>query len=161
VKNIDKNLSILEHEFSDEFENSQRNKYLVLISNGEEFAIEISYITEITESVKTIFVPGESAGTKFFIEHKDKFIPTVSLRKIFNLSENETKNKTIIIININGTQNALSVDSVLDIEDIDIENSEKIEIAAKRSGAGFIKTARLVNGAVKNILNIEDRKSVV
>ncbi len=155
MKIIDKNLSILEHEFSDEFENSQRNKYLVLNLRGEEFAIEISYITEIIEKVKTIFVPGETAGTKFFIEHKNKFIPAVSLRKIFNLSENESKDKTSIIININETQNALIVDSVLDIEDIDIENSEKTETDARRSGAGFIKMACRVNGAVKNILNME------
>ena len=153
MKNIDKNISILEHEFNDEFENSQRNKYLVLNLRGEEYAIELSYIAEIIEPGKAVFAPNASAGTKLFIKHKDKVITAVSLKNLFNLSETETKDQTAIIINVNETQKALIVDSVMDIEDID--NSGKNAIAITGFGGSYIKAAYRVNGVVKNILNIE------
>jgi len=155
VKIIDKNLSILEHEFSDEFEISQRSKYLVINLRGEEYAIEIKYIAEIIEPGKTVFVQSTADESKLSIKHKNKLIPAVSLKKLFNISESDTKDKTSVIINIRETQKALIVDSVLDIEDIDIENSEKSAIAASRPGADYIKTACLANGAIKKILNME------
>ncbi len=153
MKTTDKNISILQNEFNDEFENSQRNKYFVLNLYGDEYAIEISSIAAIIEAVKTLFVPGETAGTNLFIEHKCRFIPAVSLRKKLNLPE--VKDQTAIIINISQTQRALIVDPVIEIEDIDINGSEKVVSAAAGSGGDFIKASCRVNGKVKNILDIE------
>lgn len=155
MKIIDKNLSILEHEFSDEFENSQRNKYLVLNLRGKEYAIEISFIAEIIEAEKIVFVQNASAGTQLSIMYKDKPIPAVSLKNLFKLPETKFKDKIVIIINIDETQKALLVDSVMDIEDIDIDNSQKFAVTAGAIEGNYIKAAYRLNGIVKNILNIE------
>lgn len=155
MKIIDKNLSILENEFSDEFENSQRNKYLVLAIDGREYAIEIKYIAEIIEPGKTVFITSPQFKAGPMVKHKDKIISAVKLTNLFNLPETDKKEKTTIIINIAETQKALIVDSVMDIEDIDIENSEKITTPAGEPGGGFIKIACVMNGNPKFILNIE------
>jgi len=152
MKIIDKNISILEHEFNDEFENSQRDKYLVFNLCDENYALEISYVAEIIEPGKAVFFPEGTAGTIFFLEHKCRFIPAVSLRKILNRPE--TKDKTAIIINTGKTQRALVVDWVIDIEDIDIDKFKKT-IKVNGAGDNYIKAVCRINGHVINILSIE------
>jgi len=153
MKTVDKNISIIKHEFDDEFENSQRDKYFVLNLCGDEYAIEINSVADVIETVKTVLIPVEAPGTNLLIEHKCRFIPAVSLRKILNLPE--AKDQTAIIITISQTQRALIVDPVIEIEDIDIKGTEKIVPAAAGSGGDYIKAACRVNGVVKNILDIE------
>jgi len=155
VKNIYKNLSILENEFSDEFENSQRNKYLVLNLCGKEYAVEIRHVTEIIKPEKVVFTQNTAAGSELSIKYKNKIIPVIDLRILFNFPETEYNDKTAIIINLNEAQKALIADSVTDIEDIDIENSEKTLASVTGPGANYIKTACHIHNVVKNILNIE------
>jgi len=155
VKNIYKNLSILENEFSDEFENSQRNKYLVLNLCGKEYAVELRHVTEIIKPEKVIFTQNAAVGSELSIKYKNKIIPVIDLRILFNFPETEYNDKTAIIINLNEAQKALIADSVTDIEDIDIENSEKTVASATGPGVDYIKTACHIHNVVKNILNIE------
>ena len=98
---------------------SKVNKYLTFRIADEIYGIEVGVMTEILEMQKITDVPDMQNFFKGVIKLKNKMIPVIDLRLLFNIEESEYDDRTcIIILNKNKYEIGFIVDSVLEIVDI-------------------------------------------
>ena len=103
----------------------QGNKYLLFEMANEQYGIAISRVTEIIEMQEITCVPDMPTFVKGVINLRGRVIPLVDLRLRFDLEEKEYDDRTCtIIIDIDGVEMGLIVDTVAEVQDI---RSEEID----------------------------------
>lgn len=148
---LDSNL--MEEEYEED-EDTQEDKFLTFIVNGEEFGIEIRHVTEIIGIQNITEVPDMPHYIKGVINLRGKVIPVMDVRLRFGVAEREYDDRTcIIVINIDEQSVGMIVDRVSEVLDIpknDVEPPPKVK---RGESSRFIKGMGKVDERVKILLN--------
>ncbi|MFX4262287.1 chemotaxis protein CheW [Pelotomaculum propionicicum] len=144
---------LLEEEYEED-EDTQEDKFLTFVLNGEEYGIEIRHVTEIIGIQNITEVPDMPHYIKGVINLRGKVIPVMDVRLRFGVKEREYDDRTcIIVINIEEQSVGMIVDrvsEVLDIPKSDVEPPPKVK---KGESSRFIKGMGKVDERVKILLN--------
>lgn len=148
---LDSNL--LEEEYEED-EDTQEDKFLTFVLNGEEYGIEIRHVTEIIGIQNITEVPDMPHYIKGVINLRGKVIPVMDVRLRFGVKEREYDDRTcIIVINIDEQSVGMIVDRVSEVLDIpknDVEPPPKVK---RGESSRFIKGMGKVDERVKILLN--------
>jgi purine-binding chemotaxis protein CheW len=140
----------------DDFEDTQKDKYLLFNTNNEEYGIDIKFVREIVGIHKIIQVPNTESYIKGVINLRGKIIPVLDIRIRFNLEFKDYNNRTcIIIIDIDGKLFGLIVDNVSEVLVITEDKLELPPQSNKSSKNKYIKNLGKVGDKVKIILDVE------
>lgn len=128
---------------------------------GEVFAMEVTRVEEITDSVRPTVVPGADPFAPYVINVRGNVVPMIDLRHRFGLppSEDTIETRTVVFeveLDTGQTKVALKADSVsevIDISDLDMEDMP--DIGTKWNQA-FVKGITRKNGQVVIVLNLEE-----
>ncbi len=133
---------------------SAENRYLVFTIAEQEYAIEINFVIEIIEVLPTTRVPFLPECMKGIVNLRGNIIPIMDVRLRFGLEEAEYTDRTcLLVIDNDGVQLALVVDSVKEVANIP-ENMRMIPPSMGDIGsAQYIKCVGNVNGEVQLILD--------
>ncbi|MCX8043317.1 MAG: chemotaxis protein CheW [Desulfobacterota bacterium] len=136
-------------------EDTQKDKYLTFTVGGEDYGIEICYVTEIIGIQKITDVPDMPAYIKGVINLRGKVIPVLDVRIRFRMPEREYDDRTcIIVVNVTGNPIGLVVDTVKEVLSIpppQVEPPPEISGTAQQ----YLKGLGKVSDEVKILLDVE------
>jgi len=136
-------------------EDSQKDKYLTFIVDGESYGIEIRYVTEIIGLQKITSVPDMPDFVRGIINLRGKIIPVMDMRVRFNKPFREYMERTcIIVVDIRDLSIGLIVDSVAEVVNIPAAAVAAPPDLTKR-GNCFIMGIGQAAGEVKLLLDCE------
>lgn len=138
-------------------EDTMKDKYLTFHLAGEDYGIEIAFVTEIIGIQKITDVPDMPDFVKGVINLRGKVIPVMDVRLRFRMPGREYDERTcIIVVNIADTSIGLVVDEVREVADIP---ADQVEAPPRTGGSGassrFLKGMGKMNDEVKIILDVE------
>lgn len=100
-------------------EDTQLGRYLIFLLSKEKYGIEISYVTEIVGIQEITEMPDIPAYIKGIINLRGKIIPLMDVRLRFCKEDRTYDDRTcVIVINCNGVDIGLIVDSVSEVQTI-------------------------------------------
>ncbi|MBU0682581.1 MAG: chemotaxis protein CheW [Proteobacteria bacterium] len=138
-------------------EDTQKDKYLTFFMAGEDYGIDIAYVTEIIGIQKITEVPDMPVFIKGVINLRGKVIPIMDVRLRFNMKERAYDERTcIIVVDINGTAVGLVVDEVREVADIPEAQVEPPPQTGKGRSSRYLKGMGKVDDEVKILLNAEN-----
>jgi len=136
-------------------EDSQRDKYLTFVVDGDTYGIEIRYVTEIIGLQKITPVPDMPAFVRGIINLRGKIIPVMDMRVRFNKPFREYMERTcIIVVDIRNLSIGLIVDSVAEVVNIPA-GAVAPPPELTRRGNRFIMGIGQAAGEVKLLLDCE------
>ncbi|MBS1069153.1 chemotaxis protein CheW [Gluconobacter cerinus] len=91
------------------------SKSLVFLSNNQEYSIDISYVKEIRNWIKSTIIPNSPKFVEGIINIRGSVIPLINFGKKINSYNENILKKAIIILEGNNKIIAFSVDDVLEI----------------------------------------------
>ena len=137
-------------------EDTMRDKYLTFHLAGEDYGVEIAFVTEIIGIQKITDVPDMPDFVKGVINLRGKVIPVMDVRIRFKMPGREYDERTcIIVVNIAETSIGLVVDEVREVADIPAEQVEPPPRTGKGASSRFLKGMGKVDDEVKIILDVE------
>lgn len=136
---------------------TQKDKYLTFHLAGEDYAIEIKYVTEIVGMQDITEVPDLANYIRGVINLRGKVIPVIDVRLRFLMSAREYDSRTcIIIIHLQTTSVGLIVDEVSEVINIPMEQIDAPPRTMKGTKSRFIQGFGKVGNKVKMVLNIDN-----
>ena len=91
------------------------SKSLVFLSNNQEYSIDISYVKEIKNWIKSTIIPNSPEFVEGIINIRGSVIPMINFGKKINSYNENILKKAIIILEGDNKIMAFSVDDVLEI----------------------------------------------
>lgn len=144
---------LMDEEYEED-EDTQEDKFLTFVLNGEEYGIEIRHVTEIIGIQNITAVPDMPHYIKGVINLRGKVIPVMDVRLRFGVEEREYDDRTcIIVINIEEQSVGMIVDRVSEVLDIPKSEVEPPPKVKKGESSRFIKGMGKVDERVKILLN--------
>ena len=139
----------------DILENDSR-QYIVVKIGSEQYGIDISYIDNIVRMQKITRVPKAQKFFRGVINLRGEIVPIMSIRRKFELDDDEITDKTRIIILKPEQQEPIGiiVDQVKEVLSLEAENIEKIQSDQKDEKSKYINAVGKYNGNLISILNI-------
>jgi purine-binding chemotaxis protein CheW len=138
-----------------EDEDSQKDKYLTFHLAGEDYGVEIRYVTEIIGIQKITEVPDMPDFIRGVINLRGKVIPVMDVRTRFRLPSREYDERTcIIVVDINESSVGLVVDEVREVADIPEAQVEPPPATGQTKGSSYIQGMGKLDNEVKIILNV-------
>ncbi len=149
--------------YDEEFEDTQKDKYLTFQIASENFGVSIKYVTEIIVIQRITEVPDTPAFVKGVINLRGQVIPVISVRHRFGLEEREYDERTCIIV-IECLETAVgmivdTVNEVIDIPENQVDPPPKMHSGIKSSyiqGMGKIKKEVVILLDVEKVLFVEE-----
>ncbi len=139
----------------DDDEDAQKDKYLTFHLAGEDYGVEIRYVTEIIGIQKITEVPDMPDFVRGVINLRGKVIPVMDVRARFRLAARDYDERTcIIVVDINESSVGLVVDEVREVVDIPEDQVEPPPTTGKASGSRFIQGMGKLDDEVKILLNV-------
>jgi len=146
----------LDDDLYDEDEDTMKDKYLTFHLAGEDYGLDIAFVTEIIGIQRVTEVPDMPDFVKGVINLRGKVIPVMDVRLRFHLPEREYDERTcIVVVDINSTAMGLVVDQVNEVADIPAANVEPPPRTTKEASSRFLKGMGKVDESVKILLNVE------
>ena len=140
----------------DEDEDTQKDKYLTFHLAGEDYGIEIAFVTEIIGIQNITDVPDMPNFIKGVINLRGKVIPVMDVRTKFKLESREYDERTcIVVVDINETSIGLVVDEVCEVVDIPEEQVEPPPQTGKGKSSRYLQGMGKIGDEVKILLNVE------
>jgi purine-binding chemotaxis protein CheW len=137
-------------------EDTQKDRYLTFRIGGEEYGIEIRYITEIIGVQKITEVPDTADYLKGVINLRGKIIPVVDVRLRFGMEEKPHNDRTcIIVVDVLGSAVGLIVDEVVEVVGIPEENVSEPPKTSKGAHGRYIQGIGKIGESVKILLHAE------
>ena len=147
--------AILDDDLYDE-EDTQKDKYLTFHLAGEDYGIDIAFVTEIIGIQKITEVPDMPDFVKGVINLRGKVIPVMDVRLRFKLSERAYDERTcIVVVDINSTAVGLVVDQVNEVADIPEKDVEPPPRTTKGTSSRYLKGMGKVDDEVRILLNVD------
>ncbi|MEW6217915.1 MAG: chemotaxis protein CheW [Thermodesulfobacteriota bacterium] len=141
--------------YDEDEEDTQKDKYLTFHLAGEDYGIEIRYVTEIIGIQRITELPDMPDFVKGVINLRGKVIPVMDVRTRFRLATRPYDDRTcIIVVNINDTTVGLVVDEVREVADIPAEQVEPPPRTSKGAGSRFIQGMGKMGQEVKILLDV-------
>jgi len=130
-------------------------KFLTFQLLNEEYGLEILTVREIIGIMDITTVPQTPAYVKGVINLRGQVIPVIDLRLKFGMPEGEYGKRTcIVVVNVDGLQMGIVVDTVSEVMDIDSASIEATPSFGTRLNTDYILGMGKVQGAVKILLDI-------
>lgn len=146
----------LDDDLYDEDEDTQKDKYLTFHLAGEDYGIEIAYVTEIIGIQKITEVPDMPVFLKGVINLRGKVIPVMDVRLRFNMEEREYDERTcIVVVDIDSTAVGLVVDEVREVADIPESQVEPPPKTRRGESSRYLKGLGKIGEEVKILLNAD------
>ncbi|MDH5297691.1 MAG: chemotaxis protein CheW [Desulfobulbaceae bacterium] len=137
-------------------EDTMKDKYLTFHLAGEDYGIDIAFVTEIIGIQRITEVPDMPAFVKGVINLRGKVIPVMDVRLRFNQPAREYDERTcIIVVDINSAAVGLVVDQVNEVADIPEEMVEPPPRTTKGASSRFLKGMGKVDDQVRILLNVD------
>jgi len=137
-------------------EDTMKDKYLTFHLAGEDYGIEIAFVTEIIGIQKVTEVPDMPDFVRGVINLRGKVIPVMDVRTRFKLPSRDYDERTcIVVVNIADNAIGLVVDEVREVADIPEDQVEPPPRTTKGASSRFIKGMGKMDDEVKIILNVE------
>lgn len=150
-----KETDVLDDDLYDD-EDTQKDKYLTFHLAGEDYGIDIAYVTEIIGIQKITEVPDMPDFIKGVINLRGKVIPVMDVRARFKLASRAYDERTcIVVVEINATAVGLVVDQVSEVADIPESQVEPPPKTGKGAGSRYLKGMGKIDDQVKILLNVE------
>jgi purine-binding chemotaxis protein CheW len=135
---------------------TQKDKYLTFHLAGEDYGIEIKFVTEIVGLQDITEVPDLANYIKGVINLRGKVIPVIDVRLRFLIEKRDYDSRTcIIIINLAGSAVGLIVDEVSEVINIPFEQIDEPPRTMRGTKSRFIQGFGKVGNKVKMILDID------
>ncbi len=142
--------------WGDEDEDTQKDKYLTFHLGGEDYGVEIAYITQIINIQKITEVPDMPDFVKGVLNYRGNVIPVIDARTRFHMEAKEYDERTcVIVISINETEVGLLVDTVVEVLDIPEKDVDPPPQIAKGESSRYIKGLGKVEDDVKILLDVK------
>ncbi|SET36672.1 purine-binding chemotaxis protein CheW [Natronincola peptidivorans] len=142
-------------------------QYVIFKLCGEEYGVEIDHVQEITEYKKATKVPNVPSFIEGVINLRGNITPIVSLKKKFNLQEDEIKDSNrIIIINLKNRHVGFIVDDasqVLTMDEKQIDNPPEILTGIDRQyiiGIGKVEEKIIIMLDLEKILSEDEKEEI-
>ena len=144
-----------------EDQDAQKDKYLTFQISSEEYAIAITYVTEIIGMLNITEVPQTPSYIKGVINLRGKVIPVMDVRLRFNMAARDYDERTcVVVVNLYESTVGLVVDTVSEVLDIPSENIDSSIIldtfSTIESSTIVLITETLLNSAVFEIVPLPD-----
>lgn len=137
-------------------EDTQKDKFLTFHLAGEDYGIDIAYVTEIIGIQKITEIPDMPPFIKGVINLRGKVIPVMDVRLRFQMEARDYDERTcIIVVDIHGTAVGLVVDEVREVADIPEAQVEPPPQAGKGQSSRYLKGLGKMGEEVKILLNVE------
>ena len=148
--------AMLDNDLYDDDEDTQKDKYLTFHLAGEDYGLEIAFVTEIIGIQRITEVPDMPDFVKGVINLRGKVIPVMDVRLRFQLPERDYDERTcIIVVDINATAVGLVVDQVNEVADIPEKDVEPPPRTTKGASSRYLKGMGKVGDEVRILLNVE------
>lgn len=136
-------------------EDTQKNKYLTFHLAGEDYGVEIAYVTEIIGIQKITEIPDKPAYVKGVINLRGQVIPVMDVRLRFGIVARQYDERTcIIVVRVDTTSIGLVVDKVNEVVDIPETQVEKLSSASQGGSNRFIDGMGKLESSVKILLDL-------
>ncbi len=146
----------LDDDLFDDDEDTQKDKYLTFHLAGEDYGIEIAFVTEIIGIQNVTDVPDMPDFIKGVINLRGKVIPVMDVRLRFHLPERDYDERTcIVVVDINDTSVGLVVDEVSEVTDIPEDQVEPPPTTGVGKSSRYLKGMGKIDDEVKILLNVE------
>ena len=134
----------------------QSTQYIVVNLGIEQYGIDIKYVDNIVRMQKITRVPKAQKFYRGVINLRGEIVPIMSIRRKFELEEDEFTDKTRIIILKPDQQEAVGiiVDQVKEVLSLDSNNIDKIHGDPKDEKSKYINAVGKHNGGLISILNV-------
>lgn len=124
----------------EEGEDTLANMYLTFHLGGEDYGIEIRYVTEIVGMQKITEVPDMPGFVKGVVNLRGQVIPVVDVRIRFGMDEKTYDERTcIVVVKIGEAQVGLVVDTVNEVRTISEEDISAPPKVADNDSAHYIQ----------------------
>lgn len=148
---------ITEDDFDDDDEeDSMKNRYLTFRVGGEDYGIEIVYVTEIVGMQNITEVPDMPEFVKGVINLRGQVIPVIDVRICFKLESREYDDRTcVIVVNIGKNAIGLIVDTVNEVINI---SEDQVSLPPKMhdtASGRYIQGLGKVGEQVKILLDVQ------
>ncbi len=131
-------------------------KYLTFVLGEESYGLEILKVREIIGVMEITSVPQSPEFIKGVINLRGKVIPVIDLRLKFGMEEiDPTEETCIIVVDIQGAQMGILVDTVSEVLDIAANQIEASPSFGSRVNTEFILGMGKSKGEVKILLDID------
>jgi purine-binding chemotaxis protein CheW len=139
-----------------EDEDTQKDKYLIFHLAGEDYGIDIAYVTEIIGIQKITEVPDMPEFIKGVINLRGKVIPVMDVRKRFGFDLQEYDERTcIIVVDMKDMAVGLVVDQVQEVLDIPEDNIEPPPSSGKNERSDYVSGLGKLGEDVKILLDCQ------
>ena len=134
----------------------QATQFIVVNIGIEQYGIDIKYVDNIVRMQKITRVPKAQKFFRGVINLRGEIVPIMSIRRKFELDDDEITDKTRIIILKPEQQEPIGiiVDQVKEVLSLEAENIEKIQSDQKDEKSMYINAVGKYNGNLISILNI-------
>ena len=130
-------------------------KFLTFQLKDEEYGLEILKVREIMGLMDITTVPKTPAYVKGVINLRGQVIPVIDLRLKFGMEKGEYDKRTcIVVVNVDGLQMGIVVDTVSEVMDIDSAAIEAAPSFGTKLNTDYILGMGKVQGTVKILLDI-------
>ena len=131
-------------------------QFIVVNIRIEQYGIHIKYVDNIVRMQKITRVPKAQKFYRGVINLRGEIVPIMSIRRKFELEEDEITDKTRIIILKPEQQEPVGiiVDQVREVLSLDSDNIEKVHSDPKDEKSKYINAVGKHNGNLISILNI-------
>ena len=148
--------SFLDEDWQDDDEDTQKDKYLTFCLAGEEYRIEIKYVTEIVSLQKITEVPEAVEYVRGVLNLRGNVIPVVDVRLRFHMKPREYDDRTcVIVVDFDDSPIGLVVDTVREVISIPEEQISLPSRMTTRLENRFIQGMGRVDDSVKILLDVK------
>lgn len=130
-------------------------KFLTFQLKDEEYGLEILKVREIMGIMDITTVPQTPAYVKGVINLRGQVIPVIDLRLKFGMEKGTYDKRTcIVVVNVDGLQMGIVVDTVSEVMDIESDAIEATPSFGTKLRTDYILGMGKVQGTVKILLDI-------
>lgn len=134
---------------------TQKDKYLTFHIGNEDYAIAISFVTEIIGMLKITEVPQTPNYIKGVINLRGKVIPVMDIRLRFGMPARDYDERTcVIVVQYKDNIVGLVVDTVSEVLDIPEENVENTQSFNQSADNNFICGMGKVGEQIKMVIDV-------
>jgi purine-binding chemotaxis protein CheW len=151
-----KEKEVLNDDYDEDDEDTQKDKFLTFQVGSEEFGIEIRHVTEIIGLQKITDVPDMPDFIKGVINLRGKVIPVMDVRSRFKMETRDYDDRNcIVVVNINDKAVGLVVDRVSEVADIPESQVEPPAQIGSGTSSRYIQGMGKIGEEVKILLDVD------
>ncbi len=140
----------------EEFEDTQKDKFLTFSIDDEIYGLDISYVLEIIGVQEITEVPRQLPCIRGVINLRGKIIPAMDIRLRFGKEARDYDDRTcVVVLDINELTVGIIVDTVVEVLSIPESQISDPPRFENRCGSHFIRGIGKLGDAVKLLLDVE------